>query len=72
MATEDRRRRKRREVDVGTLVRLYAAGYGLRALVTESGVAYGTVRARLLEAGVELRGVGRHAPSTLRARGERA
>lgn len=56
---------------MGSLVRLYAAGYGLRALVTESGVAYGTVRARLLEAGVELRGVGRHAPSTLRARGER-
>jgi hypothetical protein len=67
-ATGDERRA--RSTKVGRLaddelVRRYKVlGVGIRTLVTESGLSYGTVRKRLHVAGV-LRPVGIHAPATL-------
>lgn len=50
------------------IIRRYVAGgVGIRALVTESGLSYGTVHKRLAAAGV-LRSVGRHAPASRDAR----
>jgi hypothetical protein len=49
--------------DEEIVARYVARGVGIRALVTESGLAYGTVHRRLRAAGV-LRPVGHHAPAT--------
>lgn len=44
-----------RPLDVDALVRGYAVGKSIRTLVTESGASYGTVHARLRDAGVAMR-----------------
>ncbi|WP_030672249.1 helix-turn-helix domain-containing protein [Streptomyces sp. NRRL B-1347] len=49
----DRRREKARDLRV-----TYEAGASIRSLAARSGLAYGTVRKLLLEAGTTLRGRG--------------
>lgn len=47
--------RQARALDVPSLVQGYAAGKSIRTLVTETGASYGTVHARLRQAGVAMR-----------------
>lgn len=44
------------------LVEMYTGGMSLRTLVTETGMAYGTVHRRLVDAGVTMRPRGGHNP----------
>lgn len=61
---------ERRKVPVEVLVSGYLAGRGIRALVTETGVPYGTIHTRLREAGVQLRPRGVASPETQQRRAE--